>query len=384
MSASRSHILIYEPRVEGHHVTNLQFVAADLLGTGHQLTLALDPAPAAQARLRAGLGDILERVRVLPTSGKSDAEKINFLARALAESGADSVFLTNLDELSSTLLRRAALGIMPPENLRGRLGGSYSRPRFLTRRGGSPNQWLKSAGFIRLLRQGWFNRLFFPDPYFAAALAPKFPSVHIAHIPTPVPENFATDSALARRELRIAADKKVFLFYGGGYRRKGLHLAIAALQKLPTNSPAFLLCAGEPPDDAHVRAELAALATQGRALVLARYVTHAEEQQVFAAADFVLLPYLAHFGTSGVQSLAAGAGKPVLASDEELVGRLVRERGLGLLFRPGDVRALATALEQALAATPTEISTWQAAEKIFAHDWSRTAFRTAMVQAFAR
>jgi Glycosyl transferases group 1 len=384
MSAGPSHIFIYEPRVEGHHVSNLQFVASDLLGAGHRLTLALDPRPDALGRLRAGLGEILDRVRVLAAEGETAGERIKFLARGLAQSGADSVFLTNFDEIASPLLRRAALGMMPPEILRGRLGGSYSRPRFLAGVCVSPNEWLKAAGFNRLLRQGWFAQLLFPDPYFAAALAETFPSVRIAHIPTPAPEDFSTDGAAARRELGIAPDKKVFLFYGGGYRRKGLHLAVAALHALPANSPAFLLCAGEQPDDANTRRNLAELVAQGRALALARYVTRDEEQIVFAASDFVLLPYLRHFGTSGVQSLAAGAGKPVIVSDEQLVGRLVRERGLGLRFRSGDVRALVTAMQEALAATPAQVAGWQAAEKIFARDWSRTAFRTVMVNAFKR
>src|SRR5258708_18529992 len=38
---------------------------------------------------------------------------------------------------------------------------------------------------------------------------------------------------------------RIFLFYGGGYRRKGLHLAVRAMLKLPPEVPALLLCVGQ-------------------------------------------------------------------------------------------------------------------------------------------
>ena len=272
---------------------------------------------------------------------------------------------------------------MPPESLRGRLGGSYSRPRFLMGCGLSPNQWLKSRGFTKLLRGGWFRQLLFPDPFIAEDLAKQFPSVHIAHVPDPVPENFLGDREVARRELGLATDKKVFLFYGGAYRRKGLHLAVAALRNLPASSPTFLLCAGEQPDDADTARGIAELTAQGRALSLNRYISDAEEKLVFAACDFVLLPYIKHFGSSAVLSRAMGAGKPVIASDEELVGRVVRERGLGLLFPSGDVAALGRAMEQMAGAPVTEISRWQAAARSHAQKCSRAAFRDAVVGVFA-
>ena len=78
-----------------------------------------------------------------------------------------------------------------------------------------------------------------------------------------------------------------------------------------------------------------------------RYVSAEEEQQLFAACDAVLLPYIRHQGASGVLSRAAGAGKPVIASDEYLIGHLVRQYGMGLLFESGNVLEFQNAIVQA-------------------------------------
>ena len=71
-----------------------------------------------------------------------------------------------------------------------------------------------------------------------------------------------------------------------------------------------------------------------------------DRKQLFAACDAVLLPYLGHQGTSGILSRAAGAGKPAIASDENLIGHVVRHYQMGLLFQSGNVPALQSAMER--------------------------------------
>jgi glycosyltransferase involved in cell wall biosynthesis len=77
------------------------------------------------------------------------------------------------------------------------------------------------------------------------------------------------------------------------------------------------------------------------------------------------------------------ANKPVIASDEQLLGRLVREHNAGLLFRSGDAAALRQAVQKALAASDGERSRWQAAARQYAGQHSRAAFRAALLESFA-
>jgi glycosyltransferase involved in cell wall biosynthesis len=386
MESHRNHrrILIYDPNVDGHHIGYLRFISESLLDAGYQVSLAVDTRPESFPRIQEQMADLLGRMPVISAWGDSThgrRDKVKCVADCLVKAGADAVFLTTFDEIASPLLRQSAFGLMPPEVLRGKLGGIYMRPRFLIGPGISPNLWIKSLGFMRLLRAGWFRQLLFLDPFMDAKLRVRHPQAPSFFLPDPYPDNFTMDRAEAMHKLGVPPARPVFLFYGGAYRRKGLHLAVKAMLNLPENSPAFLLCAGKQPKDSGIARDLEKLAAQGRALFLNRYVSNEEEKMVFAACDFVLLPYINHFGSSGVLARAAGAGKPVIASDEQLVGRLTHKYNLGPLFPSGNVPALQQAILQAVAASPPELDRWQAGAQAFAQQCSHAAFQTALIAA---
>jgi glycosyltransferase involved in cell wall biosynthesis len=379
-------ILLYEPRVEGHHLVWLKFITEDLLSAARPLTLAVDTRPASFERVQKRLGPLLEQVSVLPVyepdGQKMGGEGVQSVADCFARSQAGCVFLNTFDEIASPLLRHAALGRMPPRSLRGMIGGIYVRPRFLARRGFSPNEWLKDIGFGRLMQDNWFNQLLFLDPWICEPCRARFPGAPVLTLPDPCPDNFLADSEPARGHFGIPAGRKVFLFYGGAYRRKGLHLAVAAFLQFPKDNPAFLLCAGQQPDDPEVKQGLETLVREGRAQVISRYIFEDEEKLLFASSDAVLLPYIKHFGNSAVLSRAGGAGKMVIASDEELVGRLVRKHRLGLLFPSGDAAALRQAITAAAHATAEEQAQWRAAALAYANLSSRAEFRRVLLESF--
>jgi glycosyltransferase involved in cell wall biosynthesis len=386
--STRCAALLYEPNVEGHHVVWLKFIVEDLLSAGWRLTLAVDTRPESFDRIRKRLGSLLEKVTILPVWGKSGRrlgeEGAKSVAECFSRANTDVVFLDTFDEIASSLLRRAALGRMPPALLRGRIGGIYLRPRFLAAHGFSLNKWLKAFGFARLMENGWFSHLLFLDPWIQESCQSRFPQTPVFCLPDPCPDDFVGDHLKARNHLEIPRGRKVLLFYGAAYRRKGLHLAVEALLGLPVELPVFLLCAGQQMNDQRTLRGLETLVTQGRARVISHYIFEEEEKLLFAASDIVLLPYIKHFGNSAVLSRAAGAGKMVIASDEELVGRLVRKHGLGLLFPSGDATAFRQSIVRAMNAQPQELAQWQAAAFRYAQQSSRAEFRRVLLQAFAQ
>jgi glycosyltransferase involved in cell wall biosynthesis len=386
-ASSQPALLLYEPRTEGHHLAWLRLIAGDLLGAGFRLTLAVDRRPGAENHLHDHLGDLLAQVPLFnayDASGRRHADgRANSVAYCLEQTGTENVFLGSFDEIASSCWRRAAVGILPPARLRGRMGGIYHRPRFLAAPRWSPNQWLKKTGFRRLLRDGWLRQLLFLDEYLARDCRSEFPNAPISFLPDPCPENFSGDAQDARRLLEVPSDRRVFLFFGTGARRKGLHLAVAAFQELPPTEPAFLLCVGQQSPGNQTADGLKQLEAQGRARFINRYVTVAEEKLSFAACDMVLLPYVGHFGISAVLSQAMAASKPVIASDEQLMGRLVREHNAGLLFRSGDAAALRQAVQKALKAPDGERLRWKEAARQYTAQHSRAAFRAALLESFA-
>src|SRR5262245_23543199 len=100
-------------------------VTEDLLEAGYKVALAIDTRDGAMRRIRQEMSDLLSRVVILDAcndSGRPVARsKLDTLARYRDEVDADAVFLPNFDEIASHMLRCAALGLMPPQTLRGRL-----------------------------------------------------------------------------------------------------------------------------------------------------------------------------------------------------------------------------------------------------------------------
>ena len=377
------HGFIFEPRVEGHHLGYLKVITEELVGAGYRLTLAINTNPEPYGQIRAAMADVLERVSIVSaTDGSKGGATMGRIAALFSQAQADLAFLPNLDEIGSAMLRRAAFGVMPPALLRGRLGGIYHRPRFLDALGFSPNQHLKAAGFARLLHGRCFSHLLLLDPYLQAKLKMREPDAPAFFLPDFFPADFTADRSTARRQLDLPENQRVFLFYGAGYRRKGLGLAVQAMLAMADDTPAFLLCAGRQAADREVAQGLEQLVARGRARAINRYITNEEEKGLFAASDIMLLPYRRHFGISGVLMRAIGAGLPVIVSDEELLGRLTHERGLGIVFDSGDVRALQRAIERAAQAPEQEMARWQAAVRADAANWTRKAFRDVLIASF--
>src|SRR5258708_1115439 len=174
---------------------------------------------------------------------------------------------------------------------------------------------------------------------------------------------------------------RIFLFYGGGYRRKGLHLAVRAMLKLPPEVPALLLCVGQLNPEGATARDLDKLTGQNRAHLINRYVSTEEEKLSFAASDVVLLPYVHHFGASGVLSQAVAARRMVIVSDEELLGRLTRDHGLGLLFPTENADTLRDRIQEAALMTDEQMAAYSQAAEKYAAMCSRKAYRLELTNA---
>jgi glycosyltransferase involved in cell wall biosynthesis len=385
-NSSTRHLLIFENRTEGHHLHWLRYIAEDFLTTGSRVTLALDYRSEKKERIHSHLVGLLENVSMISVYDSREALRggsvVHSIAQCLEESGADEVFMDNLDEIASRCLRRAAVGVYPPRVIRGRLSGVYFRPRFLANPLWPPGNILKGFGFQNLTRRKCFSKVFFLDEYLLKTAQHRYPGQNFFFLPDPWDGTFLHDQTVARQELGIPPDRFVFLCYGIGDRRKGLHLAVRALMESPVDSRLHLLCAGSLAPDTETSRGLKALTGQGRATVLDRYVSESEQSLCFCASDVVLLPYIEHFGSSGVLSLAAAAGRMVIASDEGLLALRIKEHSLGWVFPSGDAQTLKTRMRDASFLGSNERVQFQQAAKRYAGTCSREAFRKALLAPF--
>jgi len=157
--------------------------------------------------------------------------------------------------------------------------------------------------------------------------------VHVVHngVPADVAEPGSREKM--RSELRIGPSEYVALFVGSGWDRKGLRHAISAVNSLRV--PVTLLVAG--------RGETRGLPPSKRVRFLDA-LPGARLRSVLAAADVFVLPTLYDpFSNACIEALAAGL--PVVTTTGNGFSEII-ERGVeGDVVAPGDVKALAGALE---------------------------------------
>lgn len=379
------HILVFESRVEGHHLSWLRYVTEDLLTAGFRVTVAVDWRPESKELIQNNLSALIAKVSIISIFNKvgklRGGNQLKTLAECFNESGAQEVFINNLDDIASHCLRYASIGIYPPWPLKGHLSGVYFRPRFLANPTWPPGNIIKTIGFRRLCQSHWFKNIFLMDEYLFADAKNKYAGPTFHFLPDPWDGNFSYSQKDARKALGIPPDRFVLLNYGIGDRRKGLHLTVRAMLESSPDSRLFLLCAGRISKDRELLKRLSQLEKREMAKVLDHYVSNSEESLCFCASDLVLLPYIKHFGSSGVLSLSAAAGKMVIASDEGLVGQRVRKHNLGWLFPSSNVKELKKCMDNASLLAESEVKQFQQAAFHYANSCSREAFRKALFSA---
>ena len=386
ISSKQPHILIFEPRIKGHHLKWLRYIAEDFIAAGFKLTLGVDWRAESRKLICNELSSLIEKVNILSIFDRAGklrkGSKLKALADCFSESSAQEVFVNNLDDIVSHCLRQSSVGIFPPKILQGRVSGVYFRPRFLLNPAWPPGNLIKTIGFTRLIKKHWFKNIYLMDEYLFLNIQDRLTDPSFHFLPDPWSGDFAQPMERAREKLKIPLDKFVFLNYGIGDKRKGLHLVIRAMLEASQESRLFLLCAGQISRNNTIRSGLDKLENLGHAKVLNRYVSDVEETLCFCAADVVLLPYVNHFGSSGVLSLAAGAGKMVVASDDGLVGKRVFEHKLGLLFSSGNTKALGKSMIQAVSLSQSDRDQFQNSAAEYAMSCNREAFRQALLAPF--
>ena len=138
------------------------------------------------------------------------------------------------------------------------------------------------------------------------------------------------------------------LFVGRLVERKGVHVLLRALARLPDDSPVRLVVCGDGPERPRLEALARELGVAGR-VELAGRVDDERLRREYAEADAFVLPAIvdARGDTEGLGVVlleAMNSRVPVVASDAGGITDIVEHERTGLLVPPGDEGALATAL----------------------------------------
>jgi len=189
-----------------------------------------------------------------------------------------------------------------------------------------------------LLRNKMLGKIHLLNGVFSCTyLNERFGTNRFASIPDPVPEIIADPSVQLRREYGIEAGRRIFLFFGSMSARKGVEGLVDAIRSLSreaAQNSAFVFC-GKPEADylEHYHELVANLVRKRPDICLhieERFVSSARMRALFEQSDWILMPYIRPEYSSGILVHAAAAATPVIGSADGLVGRQIREYGLGL------------------------------------------------------
>ncbi len=364
-------VLIFEPDAEGHAHEWLQhlidFVARDQVGTE---ILILVPE-----RLRRALATSLstDRAKLIALSPDEErrcaTRKLTLSAFArwrivrhhLRESGADRGFFLMLDLLALPL----ALGLGTGG---ARLSGILFRPSvhygeigpYRPRLGERLRDLRKDLLYRLMLRNPALDRVFSLDPFFPAHARRHYRhGDKVVSLPDPAHPPMGASGASDGAHDFVPPGRIGFLLFGYLTERKGPLAVLDALALLPPAIAARLavLFAGriDPALRERLEERRKTLARRSPDLWLRfddRRLEDAELAALVRRCDVVLAPYQRFVGSSGVLLWAAQQGRPVLAQEYGLVGRLTREHKLGVSVDSGDPARLAAEIERMVRAGP--------------------------------
>jgi glycosyltransferase involved in cell wall biosynthesis len=159
-----------------------------------------------------------------------------------------------------------------------------------------------------------------------------------------------TDREVSRRNLGIAPDEEVALFFGFIREYKGLDLLLDAWPEVVAARPsARLVVAGDPNRlEPSRRDELLSQASRLGVIGRFGYIPFGEVAGYFAAADALVMPYR-HISQSGVLYLALSRGVPVVATAVGGLPEVLRDGESALLVPPESPGDLAKAVLRVLA-----------------------------------
>jgi len=139
------------------------------------------------------------------------------------------------------------------------------------------------------------------------------------------------------------------LFFGALRPNKGIDVLLDAIGTLPGKIVVNVAGRGEPRIEEQL---LRAAAADPRLHVEIDHVPISRKIELFRQASVVVLPYTSFASQSGVLHDAYAQGRPVIVTDVGALGETVREDDTGPVVPPGDVAALARAIELLLSDKP--------------------------------
>ena len=154
------------------------------------------------------------------------------------------------------------------------------------------------------------------------------------------------DKQEARHMLGLPKDRIIYVHLGSDERRKGLLDVMRLMDQIEQNPPLLVRGGKMKKHTFRHKKLLKRLTQQDKLISFDEWVSEERFDLFLDAADYVLLSYHSHNGSSGVLSRAIGHGTPVIASDYEVIGARVKNYNCGFVYPDRDLKALGKLLAE--------------------------------------
>lgn len=225
------------------------------------------------------------------------------------------------------------------------------------------------AAMVLVLNQGFFSGVWF-SPWVralhqrASFLRQRMNMLDRVVVPTHLMENMLVTNGLKPEKVvfsrfgispviapvethtQDAAGKLRVGFIGGLSEHKGCHLLISAVRLLPGSMPLVLKIYGKGTDYPEYYEKLKQLAGTDPRIHFSGTFSNNMIGMTFAELDVLVVPSIWYENTPLVIYSAQAAGCPVIASNLGGMAEVVEHEKNGLLFKAGDVSALAGAIDR--------------------------------------
>ena len=227
----------------------------------------------------------------------------------------------------------------------------------------------KAFASVTALRKRFQFRLMFCNPQIErvfllndARVAEELNRSYLKRLPfssitDPIPAVLSRCEALTESKV-IESERYTFLLIGSMAPRKGCLMVLKAMQQMTVDELSQIRLrlvgkfrveeVGYRSDVLSVIQDLQSKCPEVDIWVEDRHVDFSEMNAELLAANCILVPYIEFYGSSGVLGHACRAGKPVIASEEGLIGELVSKLEIGLTVNPIDLKALCRCLRIAM------------------------------------
>jgi glycosyltransferase involved in cell wall biosynthesis len=330
-------LLVFEPRLGGHHSYYLRLLLPVLFELSPDVTLVTGRWETEAREFQVELEDVARRIRlecvVPPIEGspsKMGRAKARSLAEAIERFRPEHIYVPAADHLTQMMRlqlpkRRVVADGVELEGLMMRGGFAYPFRGW--------RKWPQDRLSLLAIERAPWTILHFVDPLPYEHLRERRGPIarRVRLMPDPVEAPPATDRATARRQLGIPEDGRYIGSVGVVDERKGIDLLLGAFAAAAPRTDARLLLVGkQSPGIRHLLAgSLADLVRRERIVVIDRYVENEQLLAAVSALDVVCAPYPRHVGSASLVIRAAAAERPVLSSTFGWAGMVVPRLALG-------------------------------------------------------